>query len=183
MRRSRSLSVISESLQFPIGIRPPLLRQLEMRVCAMSDWRDHQGLTHAGLDEQPLLPSMSRQSNKSRARACLPAGRSLLAKAARGARLPMPDCDRMMFRCHLWAIPVLARHGLELQEARQLRVWVAALRQPSVLPASQIIHQAHIVGAAMRFRPRRDTTVQEAGLRQSCFSMEVGENRVCGRLC
>ena len=87
--------------------RPALcLRKLEVLACTVSDRCDHQGVKHAGFDEQPLLLSNSHPSSKIRA------GRRLLMEAERGAHLQVLKRDRMLLCRYVRAVPAFAGRGL-----------------------------------------------------------------------
>ena len=53
---------------------------------------------------------------------------------------------------------------LEIQESRELRVRIAAVSQPAVLPAPEVVHQTGILDVTVRVCSQGNMAVQEAGL-------------------
>ena len=125
-----------------------------------------------------MLLGASDQSAKDRARARLPTGRSCLTEAERCTLAPVLDRSRVVIRGHIRPKPKLARRGRKLQETRQLRVRIAALRKSPFLPAAQVNHQPFVFDVAIRVRSRGHIAMHKAGLRRGRVSVKVSENGV-----
>ena len=104
-------------------------RQLEAWIRVGLERHDHLRFTHARFDEQPLLLGTSGQGVEVGARTRLPTRRSCLAETKRRTLAPVLNRSRVMLRGRFRPKPELTRHGREVQEARQFRVRIAALRK------------------------------------------------------